>query len=111
MSTATAEPPLVPLRLSSREQWVLHHVLSNRIDRPRRAPGRAPPPAPEIHQALRKIESGTTFYTVPELRRTREALTAYLRNGTVAAGERREVGHLLERIDDALARRRPLRSR
>ena len=107
MSATASEPPLVPLGLSSREQWVLHHVLSKRLEpsRRRRANGLPPPPA-EVRRTFRKVEAGSLLFTVPELRRTREALSAYLRTEDPAPLERREVGHIVGRIDDALARRR-----
>lgn len=109
MSHTPAEPPLVPLRLSSREQWVLHHVLSKRIERYRRSPETTPRSPPEIASALGKLESGSLLFTVAELRRAREALTAHVRNDVVAPGERRDVADVVERIDEVLARSRPLR--
>lgn len=107
MSHAPAEPPLVPLRLSSREQWVLHHVLSTRIERYRRSPETTPRPPPDVASALGKLEAGSLLFTVSELRRAREALTAHVRSDVVAPGERRHVADVVERIDEALARSRP----
>lgn len=109
MALASTQPPLIPLRLTTREQWVLHHVLSTRIERARRRPEASPPPPREVTAALGKLESGSMLFTVPELRRTREALTAHRRTGAVSPGERRELDHLLDRIDRALARRPPRR--
>lgn len=107
MSTTAAEPPLVPLRLSSREQWLFHYVLSHRIERSRRSPEATPPPPSEIPEALGKLESGSLLFTAAELRRAREALAAHLRSGAVSPAERREVGHLADRIDGALRNRTP----
>ena len=107
MAITASEPPLVPLGLSWREQWVLHHVLSNRLEPRRRGrPTGMPPPPAEVHRTLRKVEAGSLLFTVPELRRTREVLSAYLRTETAPPGERREVRQIVGRIDDALARRR-----
>ena len=111
MATTSADPPLVPLRLPSREQWVLHHVLVDRIERSRRYPWSVPPPPREIREALRKLESGSLLFTVPELQRVREALAGYLRTGSVAPGERREIGRVARRVDEALSRRRLAASR
>lgn len=105
MFATSPEPTLVPLRLPSREQWVLHHVLSDRIERSRRSPATAPPPPREVESVFQKVESGSLLLTVPEIRRTREALITYLREDGVPPRERREVGHIVERIDDTLARR------
>lgn len=103
MASTSAEPPLVPLRLPSREQWVLHRVLAARVERAGRSPGTAGPP-PEVRRTLRKLESGSLLFTVPELRETRAVLREYLRGGVVPDGERRELTRVVERIDDALAR-------
>ncbi len=107
MALVPTQPPLVPLRLTSREQWILYHVLSSRLERARRRPGATPPLPRELARALEKLESGSLLFTVAELRRAREALTAHLRAGAVTPIERREVGHLVDRIDSALARLSP----
>ena len=112
MSATASEPPLVPLGLPWREQWVLHHVLSKRLEPSRRRRPTGMPPAPaEVRRSLRKVEAGSLLFTVPELLRTREVLSAYLRTEDAPAGERRDVGRIVGRIDDALARRRSPRGR
>jgi len=103
MSAPSTEPPLVPLRLPSREQWVLHRLLGDRIERARRSPRTTPPPDPDVKGAFRKVESGSLLYTVPELQRTREYLAAYLQDGLGPDGERQYVVSIVERIDEALA--------
>lgn len=110
MASTSAEPPLVPLRLPSREQWVLHRVLAARIERSRRSPATARPP-PAVRRTFRKLESGSLLFTVPELRATREVLLGYLRGGSVPDGERRQLARVVERIDDALARVGPVANR
>ncbi|HKJ59627.1 MAG TPA: hypothetical protein VKA37_10370 [Halobacteriales archaeon] len=104
MASTSGEPPLVPLRLPSQEQWVLHRVLSDRIDRSRRWPETVPPPSPDVRRTVRKVEAGSLLFTVPELRAARETLVGYLQGGVVPDGERRHVAAIVERIDDALAR-------
>ena len=104
MASTSGEPPLVPLRLPAREQWVLHRVLGNRIDRSRRWPETVPPPSPDVSRTVRKVEAGSLLFTVPELRTARETLVAYLQDGAAPDAERRYVAAIVERIDDALVR-------
>lgn len=70
-----------------------------------------PPPSEEVGRTLRKLESGSLLFTVPELTRTRQALAASRRAGDAARPERRDVDRLVDRIDEALARARPRPSR
>ena len=104
MASTLGEPPLVPLRLRSKEQWVLHRVLSDRIDQSRRWPETVPPPSPDVPRTVRKIEAGSLLFTVPELRTARETLVTTMQSGGVPDGERRHVAAIVQRIDDALAR-------
>ena len=104
MASTSGEPPLVPLSLPSQEQWVLHRVLSDMLDRSRRSPGTTPPPHPDVYRTVRKVEAGSLLFTVSELRIAREALVASREAGRAADGERRRVAEVVERIDDALAR-------
>ena len=104
MATTSGEPPLVPLRLPSQEQWVLHRVLSDRVDRSRRWPETIPPPPPDVPRTVRKIEAGSLLFTGSELRTARETLLTTLQSGVIPEGERRHVAAIVKRIDDALAR-------
>jgi hypothetical protein len=108
LAFARPEPPLVPLGLGAREQWVLHGVLADRVERSRRRRATAPPP-PEVGRTLRKVESGRLLFTVAELRAARETLLGYLGGGSVPDGERRAVRRVVERIGEARARARRVR--
>lgn len=105
MSATSTEPPLVPLGLPSREQWILHHVLSARLEQSRRTPTSEPPPW-EVVRVFQKLENGSLLFTISEIRRTRETLVNYLRDNGLPSRERSEVGRIVERIDDTLERGR-----
>jgi len=103
MASTSAEPPLVPLRLPSREQWVLHHVLSKRIERERRSPDESSPLPIGVLRAVQKVESGSHLFTPAELRCARKELEDHLRRTDVHPGERRDIRAAVGRIDDAIA--------
>lgn len=105
MASHPLEEPLIPLRLRSREQWLLHHALGERLDAWRRAGERPPPEYVDTSRALGKLEAGSLLFTPEELLGMREALSYHRGRPDDQPAGQRATRALVERIDAALAER------
>lgn len=99
----SAQPPRLPLRLSSAELWILHHVLLNRIELEERSPSTADPPPLEVFQAFDKLEAGEHLFTPTELRRMRTELRQYIKRTDGPGQDRQAARRVIDRITDTLA--------
>lgn len=99
----SAQPPLLPLRLSSAELWILHHVLLDRIELEQRSPATVDPPPLEVFQAFDKLEAGEHLFTPTELRRMRSELRRYLERTNGTGPDRVTARRVIDRITDTLA--------
>ena len=69
----------VALSLPPEEQWTLHHVLLDRIEREARAEDAATvsPPSVEVYEAFETLDAGETSFTVVQLDAIRTLLAEY----------------------------------
>ncbi len=63
------------LALSRAEQWTLHHVLLDRIEREAAEPGVKPPVA--VFHAFAALDAGEIAFTQPELETIQSVLAEY----------------------------------
>lgn len=100
----------VPLAVSLEEQWTLHHVLLDRIEREATAaePTAIDPPSLAVFQAFERLDAGETSFTVAQLEAIRAVLTEY-RHATGWAPERARLEHLLECVTELVGQHRPAR--
>lgn len=89
------------LSLSPEEQWVLHHVLQQRIDCEHRHSSKEPPPI-EVFSAFDKIDSGRTMFTTTELCHVHTQLVHRLEAGNVPESDRRAIKAILEQLTNVL---------
>lgn len=98
-----AKPPRLPLRLSSAELWIVHHVLLERIELEQRSPSTTDPPPLEVFHAFEKLEAGEHLFTPSELRRMRRELRRYLERTGGAGADRQAAQQVIDHITDTLA--------
>lgn len=65
------------LDLSREEQWVVHHVLLDRIESERQSPEDADPPSLAVFRAFEKLEAGTHRFSPSECRCLEDELRQY----------------------------------
>lgn len=99
----SAPPPRLPLRLSSSELWILHHVLLDRIDLEQQSPSTADPPPLAVYHAFEKLEAGEHLFTPSELRRMRGELRRFLEQTEGASPDRAAARQVIDHITDTLA--------
>jgi len=102
------ETRTVPLSLSPADQWTLHHVLLDRIEREPRAaePTAIEPPPVEIFQAFETLDAGDTRLTVRQLDAIQNLLAEYHHAPAWGEVERARIERLLDRVTTLLDRGR-----
>ena len=96
--TVTLSPPL-------EEQWTLHHVLLDRIDREAEDPSRVDSPPVEAYQAFETLDAGGTSFTIAQLEAMRTILAEY-HHSPDWERDRTRIERLLRRVSDRLERHR-----
>jgi hypothetical protein len=106
-----SDPPEQSLRLAlslpPEEQWTLHHVLLDRIERETTAEQtNADSPPVEVFRAFERLDAGETSFTVAELEAIQAVLAEYHHATTWWELERARLERLLHRVTDLVAQRR-----
>ena len=85
--------------LSREEQWVLHHVLLDRIELEAKAPGETEPPPLEAFRLFEKLEAGELRFSSRERRCLCRELRRYVDAVTVPERDESVVRSLLETFE------------
>lgn len=93
----------ITLSVPPAEQWTLHHVLLDRIEREATAvePTTVDPPPVEIFQAFETLDAGDTTFTIPQLDAMQTLLAEY-HHATTWVLDRPQIEELLHRITTCL---------
>lgn len=95
---------VIHLDLSREEQWVLHHVLLDRIELEVQAPADTDPPPLGVFQVFEKLdtptntETATQQFTPCELQCLHEQLRQYAGESTIPAHDQDIAAQLLPRL-------------
>ena len=108
MSATRRQPRTVTLSPSLEEQWTLHHVLLDRIDREAEEPASVDSPPVEAYRAFERLDVGKTSFTVAQLEATRAILAEY-HHDPEWERDRPRLERLLRRISDRLEEQQPAR--
>lgn len=96
----------IRLDLSREEQWVLHHVLLDRIELETRAPADTDPPPLGVFQMFEKLDAHTDTemqqFTPGELRCLREELRQYATESNIPERDQDVVTRLLSRVAEVV---------
>lgn len=108
MSDTPLSPRSVTLSLPREEQWTLHHVLLDRIEREALAeePGKIDPPPIEIFQAFATLEAGETSFTLEQLDAMQTVVAEYHHSPDWGDVERARIERLLHRVTEPIERQR-----
>lgn len=71
------EPSRSTLNLSREEQWVLHHVMLDRIELELHAPETTDPPSIAVYRVFEKLENGIHRFSQRERQCIKEELQQY----------------------------------
>ena len=105
--TASTERQGLSLTLTREEEWVLHHLMLDRMELEARST-EPDPPSVDIYRIFDKLEGDTHWFTSRECRLLREKLGRYAEARDTPDRDRPTARRLLERLGEA--DRRPDRS-
>lgn len=75
--TASTEEQGVTLNLSREEQWVIHHVMLDRMELEAQAPTDTDPPPLEVYRVFEKLETSIHWFSQREGKCLRTELSQY----------------------------------
>jgi len=104
MSATSRSTDSTPLSLAAADQWVLHHVLLDRIERARGndgTPGEDAPPI-ALYRAFERLDAGTASFGADELAAMQNVLAAYQCATDEWELERAAIERLLREVSTAL---------
>ena len=105
MSSSQHTGRSVALSIPREEQWTLHHVLLDRIERERTVKSpETGPPSIEVYRAFDRLDDGETAFTLAQLEAVQSVLSRYHHSPTDWELDRPEIEALLERVTDAIDR-------
>ncbi|WP_440771373.1 DUF7853 family protein [Natronorubrum sp. DTA28] len=109
MPEQSAHSQSVTLSLPLEEQWTLHHVLLDRIERELAAadPTTIDPPPVEVFQAFEALDAGQTRFTMAQLGAIQTILAEYHHSPTWWELERPQLEALLHHVSSAIDGREP----
>ena len=102
MSSPTPEPETLEVTLSREEQWVVHHVVTARIDEAIDAEETPPEWALE---ALETIEAGTETFTGRQATSLVDLLESYLADESVPESDLVHGAAVRDRLEETLESR------
>lgn len=107
MAHDASHPRTATLDASLEDQWSLHHVLLDRLERETAAEGPSPlpPQLVEVVRAFETLDAGDRRFTVPQLEAVRALLAEYL-SSPAWEDDRESLERLHEAFGDLLDRRR-----
>ncbi|AGB38915.1 DUF7853 family protein [Natronococcus occultus] len=91
------------LNLSRAQQWVLHHVLLDRLELEANAPAATDPPSPAVYRAFDKLDHGCVRFTRRERHRLCEAVRQYADAAETPERDRPIAERVLAELRDSLA--------
>lgn len=98
--TASTERKGLSLTLTREEQWVLHHLMLDRMEL--EIPStEADPPSVDIYRVFDKLEAGTHWFTSRECRLLREELGRYAEARDTPDRDRPTARRLLDHFGEA----------
>lgn len=103
MPESQSSPSAVSLSLPLEEQWTLHHVLLDRIEREAEAPSNVDSPPVEAYRAFETLDAGETDFTVAQLEAIRTVPAAY-HHAPEWERDRPRIERLLHRVSDRIER-------
>ena len=92
--TVTLSPPL-------EEQWTLHHVLLDRIEREAEEPASVDSPPVEAYRAFERLDDGRRSFTVAQVEAMRTIIAEY-HHSPEWEHDRSRLERLLRRLSDRL---------
>lgn len=98
--------PWISLSLPPEEQWTLHHVLLDRIERETTAEQTNVDPPAEVVRAFERLDAGETGFTVAQLEAIQAVLAEYHHATTWWELERARLERLLHRVTDLVEQHR-----
>lgn len=101
MSAQSESTGSIELSLSADSQWVLHHVLLDRLERAADASGADAPPI-ELYGAFERLDGGETAFTAEQLAAVQDVLATYQRASDEWELERSRIERLLREVATAL---------
>lgn len=98
----------ITLQLSTRNEWLLHHVLLDRIEQEPAAhnPTGVDPPSIEVYRAFEALDAGETGFTIAQLEGMRSVLAEYHHSTTWWELERQRIELLLHEITEIIEQHR-----
>lgn len=108
MSYTTSTLQTATLDASLAEQWTLHHVLLDRLDREHAedAPTPLSPRLVEVAYAFEALDAGKRRFTIAQLEAIQPLLAEYMFSKRWA-DDRERLERLQDHIDDLLAQQHP----
>lgn len=100
--TVPAHTPTISLDLSRQDQWILQHVLLDRVERKARTAEQSDPPTLGAFRAVDTLEAGVYEFTSDERGVLARELTASVEADCAAERDRDAAAALLERVRDAV---------
>jgi hypothetical protein len=100
-------PRTATLDASLEDQWTLHHMLQDRLEREAAAEGPSPlpPQLAEVARAFEALDTGDRRFTVPQLEAIRALLAEY-RSSPAWEDDRESIERLHDEFGEMLDRRR-----
>lgn len=89
--------------LSREEQWVVHHVLLDRIEMELHAPESTDPPSPTVYRAFEKLEGDAARLSQSERECVRDELRRYVDADDTPERDRPVAKRVLWRLDERTA--------
>ncbi len=86
------------LDLSREEQWVLHHVILDRMELEARAPADTNPPPVAVYRVFEKLEAGTHRFSRCERQCLRDELDRYAEAADTPERDRPIAERLLDKL-------------
>ncbi|WP_226010074.1 hypothetical protein [Halomicrobium salinisoli] len=92
----------IALSLPIEQQWTLHHVLLDRIEREETTPADVEPPRVEVFQAFEALDAGETRFTRAQLEAIEDLLSEYHHSTGRWEAERSTIEALLATVTEHL---------
>lgn len=100
-TTPSSEHQKYTLDLSREEQWVLHHVLLDRIELEAQAPADTDPPPITVYRVFEKLEAGTHQFSRYERQGLRDELHKYAEAMNTPERDQPIVERLLDKLQQS----------
>lgn len=85
--------------LSREEQWVLHHVILDRLELEAQAPADTDAPPLAVYRVFEKLDSGMYQFSECEHERLKDELRKYIEYAETPERDRSVAEHLLDEFD------------